>query len=184
MADSERLQTTLDDIAGTVEWASEWIEELEDEAFRGDAGSDLPILVAQGKRLRAVADAVLPNRVRDPVTGRRWYLAPDDALQRTRDVDSAIDKSDADLARAATQLAAKRKEADRLEAEREIDQRQRHERDAARQTAVSGFLREHGPATASEIAHATGLDTFIAEIAARQVAKRGRDKRFRIDEGG
>ena len=79
--DYERLQGTLDDIAGTVEWAASWLEYLETEEVRVGT-TDLDILKADLARLRIVANTLVPSRVRDTSSGRRWYRAPDEAWPR------------------------------------------------------------------------------------------------------
>jgi hypothetical protein len=55
MPDLERLQSTLDEIAGTVDWALKWMAFLEDET-NFDPQSDRPILETEAARLRVVAD--------------------------------------------------------------------------------------------------------------------------------
>jgi hypothetical protein len=107
MADPERLQETLDEIAGTVEWATGFLDYLEDREVRIGV-TDLEILKAELDRLRVVADAVLPGRVRDPRSDRRWYLAPDDVAQRTRELEQALDGADREVAAAGARVTAAR----------------------------------------------------------------------------
>lgn len=182
VVDLERLQGTLDDIASTVEWAVKWLEYLEAEELRFDPDSDRLVLEAEGNRLRVVADAVLPDRVRDPASGRRWYLAPDDARQRADDVESALDAADAEVKRAAQVVEGRRRESEREKAERDQRDQERAELSQRQRAQVAEFLREHGPATAKEIAQATGLSSSTAAFVADTVAKRGRDQRFRLPE--
>ncbi|MDP8904041.1 MAG: hypothetical protein M3N29_01770 [Chloroflexota bacterium] len=179
MPDLERLQSTLDDVANMVEWAVRWLEVLEDEVSFAD-DSDRPLLEADAKRLRAVADALLPDRVRDPASGRRWYLAPDDAQLRAASIDKALDDADSEVEQVLAHLAERRRaarerEARRKERERERDELLRHQR-----ALVTGYLRDRGPCTIAQIAEGTGLSKTAAKIAADDVARRGRDQRYRL----
>ena len=70
--------------------------------------TDLEILKAELDRLRVVADALQPGRVRDPRSCRRWYLAPDDVAQRTRVLEQALDGADRDVAAAGARATAAR----------------------------------------------------------------------------
>ncbi len=181
MADLERLQTTLDEIAEMVEWAAEWLETLEDEVSFAQ-NTDRPILEAEAARLRLVADALVPGRVRDDTSGQRWYLAPDEASQRAARLEGALDRADREVERIGRETEERRAAAEHRDRRHQEDNRRR-EADRRRESEkVASFLRDHGAATAKEIAQATGLSTMLAEIAAGAVAKRGRDRRFRLTE--
>jgi hypothetical protein len=182
--DYERLQATLDDIAGVVEWAVGWLEYLEENEVRGIGTSDRAILKAESERLRVVADGLLPGRVRDPLSGRRWYLAPDEAFPREQLLLRALDVADEETGRAGREVTEGRLEDEREEQERkdrrqreDNERRERHEQEHAE---VAAYLRKHGPSTATEIAEGTDLSVFAAEQAAKAVAKRGKDQRFAI----
>lgn len=175
--DAERLQSTLDDIADSVEWGADWITYLEDEEVRVGT-SDREILRAQVPRLRLVADAVLPGRIRDERTGRRFYLAPDDVAARARGLGEALDDADREVARVQREVEATRAEEERRKERREREEAERSRRDAARRQQVRGFLATHGPATVAQIAAGTGLEKVAAEWAAKSVATRARGGRF------
>jgi hypothetical protein len=181
--DLERLQTTLDSIAGTVEWAAGWIDHLESEEIRFDAHSDQPILAAEVERLQAIADALVPGRVRDSSTGRRWYLAPDDVRQRERELVAALDAADRRVAKVAAETQAERRDDERSDQRREEERREREAERAAGEAAVRTYLLDHGPRTEKEIAEATGVGETWASIHAKSVgAKRGRDRRYRLQD--
>jgi hypothetical protein len=181
VADHERLQTILDDIAGTVEWAAGWLEYLEENEVRGVGTSDLGILKADVARLRIVADALVPGRVRDTSSGRRWYLAPDETGPREQELQRALDQADREVERAAHEVGEQRQgeeqeQRKRKERQREDDERrQQHQEE---QEQVAAFLRDHGPSLVKEIAEGTGLSAVAAERAVKAVAKRGKDQRF------
>lgn len=183
MPDYERLQGTLDDIAGTVDWAAGWLEYIETEELRLGT-SDLEVLKAELTRLRLVADILVPGRVRDPETGRRWYLAPDEATPRELALEAALEKADTEVDRASDHVVKQREEEDRHEAERNEERQrgdeERHQRQQQEQELVRQFLTEHGASTAKEIAAGTGLNNFAAEQAAKAVARRGKGQRFAL----
>lgn len=179
--DLERLQTSLDDIAGTVAWAAKWIGHLEDDEIRFEPHSDRPILEAEVDRLRAVADALVPGRVRDSSTGRRWYLAPDDVRQRELDNEVVLDEADRKVERMAAETNAARDEAERSERRREDERRQREAQEAGRRSRVVAYLGERGPSTTRDLATGAGLAEAEVERAARNAgAKRGRDRLWRL----
>lgn len=182
--DYERLQTALDDVAGTVEWAAKWIEILEEDTDFGT--SDLAVLKAEAARLRAIADALVPGRVRDPSSGRRWYLAPDEVAARERILEGALEQREQEVDRVSGELDAQRREEERAKDEREEQRAQRHrqqqQREDQEQAQVATFLGEHGAATLAEIKRATGLSEYAAERAAKAVAKRRQDKRFELTQ--
>lgn len=180
--DLERLQTTLDDIAGTVAWAAEWIGHLEDEEIRFEPHSDRPILEAEANRLRAVADALVPGRVRDSTTGRRWYLAPDDVRQRELDAEAVLDEADRAVERVAAETNTARDRAEVSERRRQDERREREAQEAGRRSKVVVYLRERGPSTTRDLATGAGVAEAEAERAARNAgAKRGRDRLWRLE---
>jgi hypothetical protein len=66
--DLERLQTTLDDIAGTVEWAAGWLEHLENEEIRfADPGKRGPRSMRNRSARRAGATVGSGCRGREQV---------------------------------------------------------------------------------------------------------------------
>jgi hypothetical protein len=91
--DYEEIQTRLDDIADTVDWASGWLEYIEENELRLGI-SDRELLRADADRLRLVADALVPGRVSDPSSGRRWYLAPDEAGPREQELRRSLATAD------------------------------------------------------------------------------------------
>jgi len=182
MPDLERLQNTLDEIAETVEWAAGWLTYLETEELRGIGASDRAVLAANAARLRTVADALLPGRVRDAAADRRWYLAPDEAPARERELERALDAADAALAAARRGVTAKRAAEERARFEREHRDEERRQLNAERRLRITDHLRANGPATISELASATGLPTAEVELVARSVAKRRRDGRYVIGD--
>jgi hypothetical protein len=182
--DYEALQTRLDDIASTVEWASGWLEYLEENEVRGIGTSDRELLAAEVERLRLVADALVPGRVRDPSSGKRWYLAPDEAGPREIELerslataDRKVDQTDERLRR---ERAEEQQEREEREERRERESAERQARHAREREQVLTYLREHGPSTLKAIVEATGLTSYAAEQAAKSVAKRGRDQRFTL----
>lgn len=181
--DYEHLQSSLDDVAATVEWAAGWIEYLEENEVRVGT-SDLAILQAELRRLQVVADSLVPGRVRDPASGRRWYLAPDEVTARELLLQRALDSSAKDVERVTAETyeqrdQEKREDEERDEARARRDQQQR-QREDTEQAAVEAFLHEHGASTLAEIKRGTGLSEFAAERAAKAVAKRRTDKRFEL----
>jgi hypothetical protein len=189
MTDLERIQSALDEIAGQVDWAVGWLEHLEEQELRFDADSDRPILKAEAERLRAIADAIVPGRVRDVSTGRRWYLSPDDVRQREADLARVLDDADANVAKVIDEtLASRETEKDRRR-RRDEERRVFAAQGAARDESVRRFLREHGPSTAAEIAEGAAIAPLVglepeamAETTARSIgAKRGRDRRWRLE---
>jgi hypothetical protein len=185
MPDYERLQGTLDDIAGTVDWAAGWLEYLETEEVRVGT-SDLEVLKAELTRLRLVADSLVPGRVRDPETGRRWYLAPDEAKPRELALEAALERADAEVDHALDHVVKQREEEDRHEVERKEERQrgdeERQQRQQQEQERVRQFLTEHGASTTKEIAAGTGLNSFAADQAAKAVAKRGKGQRFTVTQ--
>ncbi len=180
--DLERLQTTIDDIAATVAWAAEWIGHLEDDEIRFEPHSDRPILEAEANRLRAVADALVPGRVRDSTTGRRWYLAPDEVRQRELDAEAVLDEADREVERVAAETNAARDRAELSERRREDERREREAQEAGRRSRVVAYLRERGPSTTTDLATGAGVAEAEAERAARNAgAKRGRDRLWRLE---
>jgi hypothetical protein len=183
--DYEELQTRLDDIADTVEWASGWLEYIGENELRIGV-SDRELLKADAERLRLVADALVPGRVRDPNSGRRWYLAPDEAGPREQDLLRSLATADREVEATASRLQQERADDAREQEERE----QRRERDSERRRLqqrrerdqVTAFLREHGPSTLKAIVEGTKLTSFGAEQAAKAIAKRGKDQRFTLTE--
>ena len=108
--DAVALQGALDEIAQTVEWAARYIESLE-AADEDDAVlSDRPGLLAELARLRVVADAVVPGRVIDRSTGRRWYLAPDDVGPRREALRRGLERATIASREAFSRQAAARRE--------------------------------------------------------------------------
>jgi hypothetical protein len=186
MPDYQRLQRTLDEVAQTVEWAAGWIEYLEDEELNGIGVSDREILRADIRRLRLVADALVPGRISDPGSSKRWYLAPDEADSRERDLSRALDAAERDVNVVAKAVADRRSDAKRKARERDDRHQRQHDVQGQLATAegkqVAAFLAEHGPATAKEIAAGTGLNSFAAARAAKAVAKRGPGMRFTLTE--
>jgi hypothetical protein len=176
--DYARLQTALDEIAEIVEWAAGWLEYLEENEVRGVGTSDLQILKADAARLRIVADALVPGRVRDTSSGRRWYLAPDEAGPRERELQVALDQSDREVEQATDEVEEQRRDEKQRQERRERENEERAQRHQEEQEQVAAFLREHGPSTVKEIAEATGLSAFTAERGAKAVGKRGNDQRF------
>lgn len=186
MGDAVRLQETLDEIAETVQWAVEWIDELRENDLLGlapeDDLSDMPGLRAELARLRVIADVVEPSRVRDEATGQRLYLAPDDAARRTRDTERALDRADAHTHEAYESQQRARDARDRRTRERSEEIAREEARDEERRNRVRGFLSEHGPSTIAEITAGTGLERHTAEWTAKSVAKRRPDQRFELLE--
>ena len=183
MVDGERLQSTLDEVADSMEWAAGWIEYLEENEVRVGT-SDLDVLKANVARLRVVSDAVLPARVRDPRSARRWYLAPDEAFQRERELEQALDEADGDVADAQRDVEQRRRKDDR-DRERRKRSAEEHDRLSDQQRdKVKAFLRANGPSTAAEIASGTSLAAGTADATARTVAKRRRDGRFVLEGTG
>lgn len=181
--DAERLQSALDDIADSVEWGAGWIDYLEEHEVRVGT-SDLEVLKAQAARLRLVADAVLPGRIRDGHTGRRFYLAPDDVADRSRSLGAALDDADRAVARAEQQVEASRVDEQRRKEQREQEDAERHRRDATRRQQVRAFLETNGPATVAQIAAGTGLEKFAAELATRAVATKGKGGMYALSDTG
>jgi|GEM_PF-1709598 hypothetical protein len=181
--DRVRLQDTLDDIAGTVAWAADYIELLHEDQ-RGLDLSDLPGLLADLDRLRVVADALVPGRVRD-AGGHRWYLAPDDAARRSGALEVSLDEADQKVNEAFASQDRARDEAktkEQKDADRRArEQAQREEQKRDDRAAVQAFLASRGPSTLAEIVRGTGIDEWRAELAAKSAAKRGRDRRFVLD---
>ena len=184
MPDYERLQTVLDEIAGTVEWAAGWLEYLEENEVRGIGTSDLKVLKVDLRRLQIVADTLVPGRVRDTSSGRRWYLAPDEADPRERQLQLVLDQSEREVEQVTAEVEEQRRVEGREEGQRkerrEREDEQRAQQRQEEQEQVAAFLRTHGAATTKEITEGTGLSAFAAEAAAKTVAKRGKDQRFRI----
>jgi len=180
--DRERLQRTLDDIADTVEWGAGWIDYLEEHEVRVGT-SDLAILKADLSRLRVVADAVLPDRIRDPRSGRRLYLAPDDVAQHARELMRALDEADRQVDEGAAEVETTRTAEKRRHEREERADAERAQREAAERSRVREFLLAQGPSTSAQIAAGVGLSTTAAEWAARSVATRGRRGRFAVPEG-
>jgi hypothetical protein len=181
MTDQVRLQTTLDEIAEMVAWAIEWIDEMREVEPDEDL-SDMPALRAELARLRVVADGLEPTRIRDAVTGQRFYLAPDDAARRTRELERSLDIADKATAEAYESQQRARDDRERSRKERSESRAKDEARDIERRELVLSFLREHGPSTVAQLAAGTGLERFAAEWAAKQVAKRRRDRRFELTE--
>lgn len=179
MPDYERLQNALDDIAGSVEWAAGWIEYIETEEVRLGT-SDLEILKADLARLRVVVDSLVPGRVRDPSSGRRWYLAPDEAGPRELDLERALQRADREVKQAAERVDDQQREEKQRMDERELRDSERFQRQGEERELVRAFLTEHGPSTAKEIAAGTGLNSFAADQAAKAVANRGKGQRFTV----
>jgi hypothetical protein len=169
--DRERLQTTLDDIAEVVEWGSKWIEYLEEEEVRVGT-SDRAILKAQAARLRVVADAVLPDRIRDPRSGRRLYLAPDDVAAHALELGRALDEADAEVEGAERETEASRAQEEEREERKKREKAEAAHRDTEERAQVRAFLEGHGPSTPAQIAAGTGLSKIRAEWAAEAVATR------------
>ena len=180
MPDYQRLQTTLDEIIESVDWAAGWIEYLEEEEVRGIGTSDLDILKAELARLRVVADALLPARVRDPSSSARWYLAPDEEGPRERRLAELLEAADVESERQTSHVLQERREEERRKREREREDDERHARQVEERRQVADFLRTHGPATEKEIAAATGLSSFAVRRATDGLAKLGRDRRYSL----
>lgn len=180
--DPVTLQDALDDIAATVAWAIDYIEVLVDTEENGRDLSDLPGLRAQLTRLRLIADALVPGRVRDAAAERRWYLAPDDAHDRVRQIEHLLEEA----ARATTEAFAAQDRAREDAEHKERERADRADREAAErrnhQALVAGHLRDRGPSTLAAIVEGTGLSKWAAEQAAQRVARRGRDHRFVLNE--
>jgi len=183
MPDYELLQESLDRIVESVEWAAVWIEYLEREE-RARGTSDLDILKADLRLLRMVADALVPGRVRDTSSDRRWYLAPDETAPREQELLRGLDQATRDVEFAVEEVEERRRAEDRNE--QKVDERRKREPDKPLQRQegerklVFAFLRENGPSTIKEIAAGTGLNTFVAGQAAKAVAKRRQGQRFVI----
>jgi hypothetical protein len=180
MPDYQRLQTTLDDIAQSVEWAAGWIEYLEENEVRGIGTSDLEILKAELVRLRVVADALLPARVHDSSSASRWYLAPDEEGPRERRLEQLLDEADAEAGRQFKHVREERREEERRKQERERGEHERHQQQQEQRREVEEFLRGHGPSTEKEISAATGLSSYAVRRATDGLAKLGRDRRYSL----
>jgi hypothetical protein len=108
--DAVALQGALDEIASTVEWAAHYIEGLEANDDGNDGLSDRPGLLADAARLRVVADAIVPGRVIDRSTGRRWYLAPDEVGPRREALRRGLERATIASREAFARQAAARRE--------------------------------------------------------------------------
>lgn len=183
MPDYEELQTRLDAIADTVEWASDWLEYIEENELRVGI-SDRELLKADAERLRLVADALVPGRVRDPSSGRRWYLAPDEAGPREQELKRSLATADREVEVTAGRLRQERedeaREQQKRDERRQRDSVEREQRQEREREQVRAFLRENGPSTLKAIVVGTKLSSFAAEQAAKSVAKRGKDQRFTL----
>lgn len=181
MPDYQRLQTALDEIAESVEWAAGWIEYLEENEVRGMGTTDLEILKADLARLRVVADALLPARVRDTSSASRWYLAPDEEGPRERRLEQLLDEAEAEVEQQAKHVAEERAEEERRKQEKERREDERHRRQLEERRQVEEFLREHGPSTEKEILSATGLSSYAVRLATDGLARRSRDNRYSLN---
>ena len=140
---------------------------------------DLEILKAE---LAGCGSSPTPasRRVRDPSSGRRWYLAPDEAGPRELDLERALQRADRDVEQAAERVDDQQREEKQRTDERELRDSERFQRQGEERELVRAFLTEHGPSTAKEIAAGTGLNSFAADQAAKAVAKRGKGQRFTV----
>jgi len=180
MPDYQRLQTALDEIAESVEWAAGWIEYLEENEVRGVGTTDLAILKAELARLRVVADALLPARVRDSSSASRWYLAPDEEGPRERRLEQLLDEAEAEVEQQAKHVAQEREEEEQRKREKERRDDERHRRQVEERRQVEQFLQEHGPSTEKEISTGTGLSSYSVRLATDGLAKLGRDRRYSL----
>lgn len=182
--DPVRLQDTLDDIVGSVEWAAKYLDSLMESGDSPAFDSDLPGLQADLERLRVVADALVPGRVVDQATQKRWFLAGDDAAQRSPHLSHRLDAADRAVEKAFEDANAERTAralSDQRSKEAQAARDRKHRENVAR---VGDWLAREESASAKQIAVALGeVSEWEAERCAQEAgAKRGRDRKFRLPD--
>ena len=156
--DYERLQSVLDDIAASVEWAAGWIEYIEMEELRLGTWTS--------KTLQAKNVGTPPSRRRQPGSRPRagpvvrptLVFAPDESGPREQELDRASNALIHAVEEAAERVvlnSAKRRSGRKS---RELRDSERFERQREERVLVRVFLTARGPSTAKEIAAGTGLE--------------------------